>query len=159
MAMHALSWACMPESTQGVGMRSWSWYYENVGGEQLEAALEKCRENARIVSVCVESHQARVVLFSHAFWCQGLSAVAASNSALGVAQCLVPSLGVVAVAGDCLLQPLVGLNEQVCCGMISQYNKKGDDRYGVKNLANVVFKKIKMEVSASMSCRMRIKED
>nr|ACL13981.1 NADPH dependent alkenal/alkenone reductase [Dunaliella salina] len=56
-------------------------YYENVGGEQLEAALEKCRENARIV----------------------------------------------------------------CCGMISQYNKKGDDRYGVKNLANVVFKKIKME--------------
>jgi len=30
--------------------------------------------------------------------------------------------------------------------MISQYNKKGDERYGVKNLAQIVFKKLKIEV-------------
>ncbi|KAF5829915.1 NADPH dependent alkenal/alkenone reductase [Dunaliella salina] len=56
-------------------------YYDNVGGEQLEAAIEMCKPAARIV----------------------------------------------------------------CCGMISQYNKKGDERYGVKNLTWLVFRKIKME--------------
>lgn len=30
--------------------------------------------------------------------------------------------------------------------MISQYNKKGDERYGVKNLANLVFKRLKLQV-------------
>ena len=34
---------------------------------------------------------------------------------------------------------------QVACGMISQYNKQGDALYGVKSLANVVFKRLKFE--------------
>ncbi|KAL8243939.1 hypothetical protein R6Q59_010197 [Mikania micrantha] len=55
-------------------------YYENVGGEQLEAALDVMNSRGRIVA----------------------------------------------------------------CGMISQYNKKVEDRYGVKNLIHVVAKRLTM---------------
>ncbi|KAK4442708.1 hypothetical protein QBC34DRAFT_224636 [Podospora aff. communis PSN243] len=56
-------------------------YYENVGGEQLEAVLEKMNQHGRIVA----------------------------------------------------------------CGMISQYNVKPEDRYGVRNLFHVVSKRITMQ--------------
>ncbi|KAI4194448.1 MAG: hypothetical protein LQ346_003676 [Caloplaca aetnensis] len=74
-------------------------YYENVGGEQLDAALEAMTNNGRIGQLtCIKSK----------VMAQAYTAVVTS-------------------------------------GMISQYNAKPEERYPIKNLGNVVWKRLKMQ--------------
>lgn len=62
------------------------------------------------------------------------------------------------VGGEQLEAALACLNDfgrVVACGMISQYNKAPEDRYGIKNLLEVVFKRIKIQgFIVSHSCHL-----
>lgn len=81
-------------------------YYENVGGETLEAAINAMNNFGRI-SRCTSWGISRVII------------------ALVVRTKLMVEL--------------------VACGMISQYNLKPSEAYGVKNLMQVVGKRLKMQ--------------
>lgn len=76
-------------------------YYENVGGEQLDAALEAMTNHGRIGQLTYISRRSR----------RSVEAYAAL----------------------------------VTCGMISQYNAKPEEQYPIKNLSNVVWKRLKMQ--------------
>ena len=78
-------------------------YYENVGGEHLDAALASLNTYGRVGTCCFVEFQ------GESMW----------RSSLTAARAYV-----------------------VACGMISEYNRKPEDRYGVTNLLNVISKRL-----------------